>query len=105
MIGRLIATVLCAVVISVAAPVSADAVVRVIVRNSSNAPVDGKVSLKPQGEGKSFACTTSKGACTMRSVPGGPYIVTFRPKSGSATAPRKVMIPPSGEAEMHIAAK
>jgi hypothetical protein len=41
----------------------------------------------------------------MRSVPGGRYIVVFKPNSGSATAPKKVMIPPDGKADLHIAAK
>jgi len=41
----------------------------------------------------------------MRSVPGGRYLAVFKPKSGSATAPKKVMIPPDGNADLHIAAK
>ena len=40
----------------------------------------------------------------MRSVPGGRYVVVFKPKSGKATTPKKVMIPPSGKADLHIAA-
>lgn len=100
-----LAVLMCAVALLVAAPASADAVVNAIVRNAAKQPVDGEVSLSPTGEGKRFRCTTSKGACTIRGVPGGRYIVTFRPKAGSPTAPRKVVIPPSGNTDLHIAAK
>jgi hypothetical protein len=41
----------------------------------------------------------------MRSVPGGRYVVVFTPTSGNSTAPKKVMIPPDGSADLHIAAK
>ncbi|MEM7437098.1 MAG: carboxypeptidase-like regulatory domain-containing protein [Myxococcota bacterium] len=88
-----------------AVPVDAQAVVHVIVRDGAHKPVDGKVSLKPARDGKSFSCSTSKGACTMSSVPGGSYIVTFRAKSGASPAPRKVVIPPSGNTDLHITAK
>jgi type 1 fimbria pilin len=77
----------------------ADAVVNVHVRGGA----DGQVQLS--GDGGTFTCTTSQGSCTIRSVPGGRYVVVFKPKSGSATAPKKVMIPPDGKADLHIAAK
>lgn len=93
------------VAVLVPAHASADAVVHVIVRNSDSKPVDGRVNLKPVGDGKSFGCTTARGACTIGSVPGGRYIVTFKPNQGNATAPRKVMIPPDGSADLHISAK
>ncbi len=99
---RVVAIALCALVLSVTTQVRADAVVHVKVRNSSNQPVDGRVELS--GDGGSFTCTTSQGGCTMRSVPGGRYVVVFKPKSGSATTPKKVMIPPDGKADLHIAA-
>jgi hypothetical protein len=110
---RFVATILCALGLSVGLMVgllvprhaSADAVVHVIVRNIDEQPVDGLVKLKPLGDGKSFNCTTVKGACTMSSVPGGSYIVTFQPQKGSSTTPRKVMIPPDGSADLHISAK
>lgn len=89
----------------VPAHANADAVVHVIVRSADQKPVDGRVDLKPLGDGRSFKCSTVKGACTMNSVPGGSYIVTFQPNKGSATAPRKVMIPPDGAADLHISAK
>ncbi|MGB5812621.1 MAG: hypothetical protein WBG86_18950 [Polyangiales bacterium] len=100
-----LATILFALTLLLSVPVSADAVVNVIVRNASSKPVDGVVSLAPTGDGKSFRCTTANGACTMRSVPGGRYIASFKPKAGSAPAPRKVVIPPSGSADLHITAK
>ena len=100
--NRAVAIALCALALSFATPVEADAVVNVKVRNASNQPVDGRVELN--GEGGAFTCTTSQGGCTMRSVPGGRYVVVFKPKSGKATSPKKVMIPPSGKADLHIAA-
>lgn len=102
---RFVATILCATSLLVTTPVSADAVVRVRVRNMDDKPVDGMVQLKPLGDGKSFGCTTTKGACMIRAVPGGSYIVTFRPNKGNSPNPRKVMIPPDGEADLHISAK
>jgi type 1 fimbria pilin len=78
---------------------SADAVVNVHVRGGA----DGQVQLS--GDAGTFTCTTSQGSCTIRSVPGGRYVVVFKPKGGSSTAPKKVMIPPDGKADLHIAAK
>lgn len=77
----------------------ADATVRVTVHGGG----DGQVQLS--GAGGTFTCTTSQGSCTIRSVPGGRYTAVFKPKSGSATPAKKVMIPPSGTADLHIAAK
>ena len=110
---RFVATILCALSLSVGLSVgllvpghaSADAVVHVIIRNIDERPVDGLVKLKPLDDGKSFSCSTVKGTCTISSVPGGSYIVTFQPNKGRSTAPRKVMIPPEGEADLHISAK
>ena len=102
---RFVAIILCALSLLVTTPALADDLVHVIVRNIDDQPVDGLVKLRPLGDGKSFNCSTVRGACTMRSVPGGSYIVTFQPSKGSATTPRKVMIPPNGEADLHISAK
>lgn len=102
---RFFVTVLCGLSLLIATEASADAVVRVLVRNMQGKPVDGAVKLKPLSDGKSFSCSTVKGACTMKSVPGGSYVVTFQPNKGSAPNPRKVMIPPDGEADLHISAK
>jgi hypothetical protein len=99
-----VATILvCALSLMVTTQVKADALVNVKVRGADNEPVDGRVELS--GDGGTFTCTTSQGGCTMRSVPGGRYVVVFKPKSGAATAPKKVMIPPDGKADLHIAAK
>jgi hypothetical protein len=100
---RVAAILVCAFSLLVTTQVRADALVNVKVRSADNKPVDGRVELS--GEGGTFTCTTSQGSCTMRSVPGGRYIVVFKPKSGSATSPKKVMIPPNGKADLHIAAK
>ena len=96
---RALATVVCAVALAVGAPVYADAVVNVTVHGSK----DGSVSLT--GDGGRFSCTVSQGRCTIRSVPGGRYSAVFVPKGGKPTAPKKVMIPPDGSADLHISAK
>ena len=100
--SRAAAILVCVLSIMVTAQVKADAVVHVKVRSADNKPVDGRVELS--GDGGTFTCTTSQGSCTMRSVPGGRYLAVFQPKSGSSTAPKKVMIPPDGKADLHIAA-
>jgi hypothetical protein len=100
---RVAATLLCIFSLMLTTQVKADAVVQVTVRSADNKPVDGSVQLS--GDGGTFTCTTSQGACTMRAVPGGKYLAVFKPKSGSATAPKKVMIPPNGKADLRIAAK
>ncbi|MGB5545614.1 MAG: hypothetical protein WCB63_16370 [Polyangiales bacterium] len=101
--SRAAAILVCALGLMFAAPVRADAVVHVKVRSVDNKPVDGRVELS--GAGGTFTCTTSQGSCTLRSVPGGRYMAVFKPASGSATTPKKVMIPPNGQADLHIAAK
>lgn len=100
---RIAAVLACVLSLLFTAQVKADAVVHVKVRSADNKPVDGRVELS--GPGGTFTCTTSQGSCTMRSVPGGRYLAVFKPASGSATAPKKVMIPPDGKADLHIAAK
>jgi hypothetical protein len=100
---RVAAILICALSLMVTTQVKADAVVHVKVRSAANKPVDGRVELS--GDGGTFTCTTSQGSCTMRSVPGGRYIAVFKPSGGSATAPKKVMIPPDGKVDLHIAAK
>jgi hypothetical protein len=100
---RVAATLLCVLSLMLTAQARADAVVHVKVRSADNKPVDGRVELS--GDGGRFTCTTSQGVCTLRSVPGGRYLAVFKPKSGKATAPKKVMIPPNGKADLRIAAK
>jgi hypothetical protein len=99
---RVLSIFACILAFLVTTPARADAVVHVRV-HSADKPADGRVELR--GDGGTFTCTTSQGSCTMRSVPGGRYVVVFTPRSGSSTAPKKVMIPPDGEADLHIAAK
>jgi len=101
--NRVVASFVCVLGLMVTTPVRADAVVNVKVRSASNQPVDGRVELS--GDGGRFTCTTSQGSCVLRAVPGGRYTAVFTPKSGSATAPKKVMIPSDGTADLHIAAK
>ncbi len=96
---RVAAAAICIFAFMWTAGVRADAVVNVRVHGGG----DGRVELS--GEGGTFTCTTSQGGCTIRSVPGGRYVVVFKPKSGSPTAPKKVMIPPDGSADLHITAK
>jgi len=100
--NRIAAILVCVLSLAVTAQVKADAVVHVKVRSSSNQLVDGRVELS--GAGGTFTCTTSQGGCTIGSVPGGRYVVVFKPSRGSATAPKTVMIPPDGKADLHIAA-
>jgi hypothetical protein len=100
---RVTAILVCALGVALASPAWADAIVNVKVHSADNKPVDGRVELS--GDGGRFTCTTSQGSCTMRKVPGGRYVVVFKPRSGNATAPKKVMIPPSGKADLHIAAR
>lgn len=100
---RVAAILVCALCLLVTSQARADAIVHVKVRSAGNQPADGRVELS--GDGGTFTCTTSQGNCTIRSVPGGRYLAVFKPKSGNATAPKKVMIPPDGKADLHIAAK
>lgn len=95
---RAFAALVCALALLWTVQASADAVVRVTVHGAG----DGQVKLS--GEGGTFTCTTSRGSCTIRAVPGGRYVAVFTPRSGKATSPKKVMIPPDGTADLHIAA-
>ena len=96
---RAAAIVVCVLALMFTTGARADAVVNVHVRGGA----DGQVQLS--GDAGTFTCTTSQGSCTIRSVPGGRYVVVFKPKTGNPTAPKKVMIPPDGSADLHIAAK
>ena len=96
---RALATVICALALMLTVEAKADAVVHVTVHGGS----EGRVKLS--GDGGSFTCTVSQGRCTIRSVPGGRYVAIFTAKSGTSTAPKKVMIPPDGKADLHISAK
>lgn len=85
--------------------VRADAEVRVRVEDATGQAADGKVTLESASESaKRFSCTTQKGSCTIKGVPGGQYLVVFSPAKGSSTKPRKVMIPPNGQVKLRVAA-
>lgn len=84
----------------------ADAKVMVQVRSASGASTEGTVLLtSTAGDNKRFRCQTTGGTCQIPAVPGGRYVVQFQPKKGDLTAPRKVMIPPSGDVKLTVAAK
>jgi hypothetical protein len=100
---RVLSIFACILSFLVTTPAQADATVHVRVHSADNKPADGRVELR--GDAGTFTCTTSQGSCTMRSVPGGRYVVVFTPTSGNSTAPKKVMIPPDGSADLHIAAQ
>lgn len=87
-----------------ALPLVALAQSRVIVevRAPSGEAADGTVTLEPVAGGKSHSCTTTRGSCTLEGVPGGRYLAKLTPREGEAPAPRRVMIPPSGEVTVHV---
>lgn len=88
-----------------ATPAWANATVQVQVQSASGKTVDGQVSLtNTEDVKKRFACATSRGRCTIPGVPGGRYTVVFRPSKGKPSTPRKVMIPPSGNVTLRVAA-
>lgn len=80
----------------------ADATVDVKVRDSAGHPADGQVTLRAKAGSASFSCTTHAGTCQIANVPGGQYVATLQPAQGEAPAPRTVMIPPSGTAQLII---
>lgn len=102
---RVWAVALVVVSLLVAASASADAKVLVQIRSASGASVDGKVTLSPTAGGKAYTCQTASGRCQIGGVPGGRYVVRFQPNKGEAMPSRKVMIPPSGEVKLSVAAK
>ena len=83
----------------------ADARVLVQVRSASGGNVDGTVVLTSTADRKTFSCRTAGGRCVITGVPGGRYVARFQPAKGQPAAPRKVMIPPSGEVKLTVAAK
>ncbi len=83
----------------------ADALVHVQVRNPSNEPVDGSVTLRPRAGGdQTYRCQTEGGDCDIHGVPPGLYTVTFAPPSGEATPPRNVVVP-EGRVTLRVAAQ
>lgn len=83
--------------------VMADALVVVNVRNGAGEPADGKVTLVAQAGGKTCSCQTREGKCEIPAVVGGNYTVSVVPNgSDQPTAPRAVMIPPSGKVSLIV---
>jgi hypothetical protein len=78
----------------------ADATVVVDLKTAEGSPVDGTVELK-KGDAK-FRCTTQKGHCEIKGVPGGMYTVEVSQADKPSPKPKTVMIPPSGEVKLIV---
>jgi len=78
----------------------ADATVIVDLKTAEGASADGTVELK-KGDAK-FRCTTQKGHCEIKGVPGGLYSVEVSQPDKSPPKPKTVMIPPSGEVKLIV---
>ncbi len=87
-------------VLGTAQVASADATVTVELKSPAGASVDGSVVLV-KGETR-FRCTTDKGRCEIRSVPGGMYSVEVTVPGKPSPKPKQVMIPPAGEAKLVV---
>ena len=81
----------------------ADANVVVELKRADGSPAEGTVLLS-KGELK-LRCTTSQGRCEIKNVPGGSYTVEVEQGAQPAGKPKLVMIPPSGEVKLNVAAK
>ena len=81
----------------------ADATVVVMLKRDDGSTADGTVLLS-RGDTK-LRCTTAQGRCEIKNVPGGSYTVEVEQGSQPASKPRQVMIPPSGEVKLNVAAK
>jgi hypothetical protein len=80
----------------------AEATVVVEVKRADGSVADGVVQLT-QGATK-LRCTTSKGRCELKGVAGGAYMVELEQAGRPASKPKTVMIPPSGEVKLIVAA-
>lgn len=89
--------------LSLAAAAQADATVVVQLKRADGSAANGTVLLS-KGDTR-LRCTTSQGRCEIKNVPGGSYTVEVEPESVAAGKPRLVMIPPSGEVKLNVAAK
>lgn len=81
----------------------ADATVVVQLRRADGSAAEGTVLLS-KGE-THLRCTTQQGRCEIKNVPGGSYTVELEQGSEPAGKPKQVMIPPSGEVKLNVAAK
>ncbi len=89
-----------ALVWSVAGVAFAEATVIVELKAADGSPVDGTVELT-KGDAK-HRCTTEKGRCEIKAVPGGMYNVEVSQGDRPAPKPKSVMIPPSGEVKLIV---
>jgi hypothetical protein len=80
----------------------AEATVVVEVKRPDGSAADGIVQLT-QGTNK-LRCTTTKGRCELKGVAGGAYTVELEQAGRPASKPKTVMIPPSGEVKLIVAA-
>ncbi len=85
---------------SVAGVALAEATVIVELRTPDGAPTDGTVELT-KGEAK-YGCTTQKGRCEIKGVPGGMYNVAVSQGDKPASKAKSAMIPPSGEVKLIV---
>jgi hypothetical protein len=91
-----------ALVLASAPLARADATVVVEVKRPDGSSADGVVQLT-QGANK-LRCTTTKGRCEIKGVAGGAYTVELEQAGRPASKPKTVMIPPSGEVKLIVAA-
>jgi hypothetical protein len=102
---RAVACVCClavALVLASGSMARAEATVVVEVKRADGSAADGVVQLT-QGATK-LRCTTSKGRCELKGVAGGAYMVELEQAGRPASKPKTVMIPPSGEVKLIVAA-
>jgi len=78
----------------------AEATVVVELKTADGSPADGTVELK-KGDTK-FQCSTQKGRCEIKAVPGGMYTVGVSQGDKPAPKAKTVMIPPSGEVKLIV---
>jgi hypothetical protein len=83
----------------------AQAQVVVEVRTPGGETADGQVTLMRQDDGRTFSCTTHNGTCRIDGVPGGLYMAILQPSQGERPPTRQVMIPPSGNATLHVSTR
>jgi hypothetical protein len=81
----------------------ADATVVVQLKRADGSAAEGTVVLS-KGDSR-LRCTTSQGRCEIKNVPGGSYTVEVEQGTEPAGKPKQVMIPPSGEVKLNVAAK
>jgi len=81
----------------------ADALVVVEISGQGERPVDGRVTLRSRDGSRTYECSTEEGRCSIDGVQGGSYVVTLAPERGQAPPARRVIIPPAGRVELHLA--